>query len=68
MKITDKRWKRKTLRGKVNDHGESMAMVTDPHFSKPDPKNLQDKILHQFEEKLAALTLKDFTHSHFTCI
>jgi predicted nucleotidyltransferase len=68
MKITDKRWKRKTLRGKVNDHGERMAMVTDPYFSKPDPKNLQYKIVHQFEEKFAALTLKDFTRVDFTCI
>jgi predicted nucleotidyltransferase len=66
MNITDKRWKKKTLRGKVNDHGESMAMVSDPHFSKPDPKNLQYKIVHQFEEKLAALTLKEFTGVRFT--
>jgi hypothetical protein len=52
MNITDKRWKRKTERGKVNDHGAIMAMVIDPHFSKPDPAIFQEKIVQQFEEKL----------------
>jgi hypothetical protein len=55
MKMTDKRWKMKTFQGKVNDHGESMAMITDPHFSKPDPKNLQWKVLQQYEYKVRQL-------------
>ena len=61
MDITGNRWKRKTRRGKVNNHGVTMAMITDPHFSKPDPKNLQYKIVHQFEEKLANMKSTGFT-------
>ena len=37
------------------DHGESMAMITGPHFSKPDPKNLQWKVLQQYEYKVRQL-------------
>jgi hypothetical protein len=29
-----------------------MAMVIDPHFSKPDPAIFQKKVVRQFEEKL----------------
>jgi hypothetical protein len=53
MDLTYKRWKKKTQKGKVNDHGAIMAMIIDPHFSKPDPKIFQEKIVRQFEEKLS---------------
>ena len=52
MNVTNKRWKRKTEKGRVNDHGAIMAMVIDPHFSKPDPAIFQKKVVRQFEEKL----------------
>jgi hypothetical protein len=53
MNLTAKRWKKKTQKGKVNDHGTIMAMIIDPHFSKPDPEIFQAKIVEQFEEKLS---------------
>ena len=66
MNLTDKRWKMKTLQGKVNDHGATMAMITDPHFSKPDPENFQYKIVRQFEEKLATMKSTGFTRIDYT--
>jgi predicted nucleotidyltransferase len=49
MYLTDKRWKKKTQRGKVNDHGDKMEMIVGKHFSKPNPKNFQAKVLKQYE-------------------
>lgn len=52
MNITDKRWKKKAQQNKLNDHGVRMGMIVDKHFSKPDPKNFQEKIIQQYENKL----------------
>ena len=49
MNLTDKRWKKKLHSGKLNDHGIRMAMVSDPHFSKPDPQYFQSKIIVEYE-------------------
>jgi hypothetical protein len=32
-----------------------MGMVVGPHFSKPDPKNFQDKVLEQYRNKVQQL-------------
>ncbi|MEO8853203.1 MAG: nucleotidyltransferase domain-containing protein [Ginsengibacter sp.] len=55
MNLTDKRWKRKTQQGKLNDHGRRIGMIVDPHFSKPDPKNFQDKVVQQYENRVQQL-------------
>lgn len=55
MNLTDKRWKKKVYKGKVNDHGIRMAMITNPHFSKPDPEIFQSKVLQQYEHKVRQL-------------
>lgn len=55
MNLTDKRWKKKTQQGKVNDHGVKIGMIVNPHFSKPDPKNFQVKVLQQYESRLRQL-------------
>lgn len=49
MHLTDKRWRKKTLSGKVNDHGDKMEMIVGRHFSKPNPQNFQAKVLRQYE-------------------
>jgi predicted nucleotidyltransferase len=49
MDLTDKRWKKKLHAGKINDHGIRMAMISDPHFSKPDPQYFQSKIILEYE-------------------
>ena len=55
MNITDKRWKNKTGQGKVNDHGARIGMIVNRHFSKPDPKNFQAKVVQQYENKVKHL-------------
>ncbi|MEP6950900.1 MAG: hypothetical protein ABI863_16560 [Ginsengibacter sp.] len=55
MNITDKRWKDKTGRGRVNDHGARIGMMVNRHFSKPDPKNFQAKVVQQYENKVKHL-------------
>jgi len=55
MRTTDKRWKKKTVTGKVNDHGLEVGMMVNRHFSKPDPKNFQAKIIQQYERKINQL-------------
>jgi hypothetical protein len=55
MNVTDKRWKRKTQRGKINDHGARIGMMVNRHFSKPDPKNFQAKVVQQYESKVKHL-------------
>lgn len=55
MKVTDKRWGKKTLQGKVNDHGVKIAMMVNRHFSKPDPSNFQAKVIQQYESRMRRL-------------
>lgn len=59
MKITARRWKQKTELKKLNDHGVLLAMATDKHFAKPDPRNFQSKLISRFEEKVATLLVEN---------
>jgi len=52
MKLTDKRWQKKTEEKRVNEKGICMGMKAGKHFSKPDPKNFQDKVIQQYQHKL----------------
>jgi len=52
MNITDRRWQKKAKRKKLNSKGGAMGMAVGRHFSKPDPKNFQDKVLEQYRVKL----------------
>lgn len=55
MNITGKRWKKKTERHQVNSRGIVMGMALGRHFSKPDPKNFQDKVVERYETKVTQL-------------
>nr|WP_294794417.1 hypothetical protein [uncultured Mucilaginibacter sp.] len=55
MKITAKRWMKKTQLNKVNAHGSVMAMATGKHYAKPDPKNFQTRLLQQYEIKTSLI-------------
>ncbi len=55
MKITAKRWLKKTQLNKVNAHGSVMAMATGKHYAKPDPKNFQTRLLQQYEIKTSLI-------------
>ena len=59
MNLTDKRWKKKSKQGKVNDHGARIGMMVDRHFSKPDPKNFQVKVVQQYENRIKYLLQSD---------
>lgn len=52
MAITDKRWRKKVQSHQVNSRGGHLAMSIDRHFSKPDPKNFQEKVLRAYSEKV----------------
>jgi predicted nucleotidyltransferase len=55
LRITQNRWQKKADRNQLNSRGIKMGMVADTHFSKPDPANFQQKVVRQFEEKMAQL-------------
>lgn len=55
MRITDRRWKKKTQRLWLNAKGKKMGMMVSRHFSKPDPKNFQAKVIQQYEQKVKQL-------------
>jgi len=55
MNITGKRWKKKTVQHRVNSRGIVMGMALDRHFSKPDPKNFQDKVVERYDAKVKQL-------------
>lgn len=55
MTVTDKRWKKKTEKGKLNANNVKVGMVVNRHFSKPDPKNFQEKVLQQYENSVTDL-------------
>jgi predicted nucleotidyltransferase len=55
MTVTDKRWKKKTERGNLNSHSVKIGMSVNRHFSKPDPKNFQAKVVQQYENRVKHL-------------
>lgn len=58
MKATDKRWKKKTESGKVNADNFPIRMMVNRHFSKPDPANLQARVIERYEKRV-----KDLLHA-----
>jgi predicted nucleotidyltransferase len=52
MRITGKRWKKKTQNHELNSKGITMGMAVGKHYSKPDPKNFQDKVINQYVAKV----------------
>ncbi len=55
MKITEKRWHKKTRQHQLNSSGHVMSMVASRHVSKPDPKNFQDKVIEKYRAKVQQL-------------
>ena len=52
MRITDRRWQKKAKRKQLNSKGGSMGMAVARHFSKPDPKNFQARVIEQYQVKV----------------
>jgi len=55
MNVTDKRWKKKTERNKLDNHGERISMIVSPHFSKPNPDIFQLKIINEYDLRVNQL-------------
>ncbi|HEY8780540.1 MAG TPA: nucleotidyltransferase domain-containing protein [Mucilaginibacter sp.] len=62
MKITTNRWLKKTENKKLNSHGVILAMAAGKHYSKPDPRNFQSKLLARYENNLFCI-LREFENS-----
>ncbi|MDN5289482.1 MAG: hypothetical protein JWR38_5756 [Mucilaginibacter sp.] len=59
LKITAGRWEQKTKQNKRTNHGILMAMAAGKHYSKPDPKNFQFKMVSRYETRVAQLLVEN---------
>jgi hypothetical protein len=57
LKITTRRWQRKSKKGLRNKNGNTMNLVTGKHFSRSNPGAFQEKVLAKYEQKLIDLKL-----------
>jgi len=55
MKITARRWRKKTRNKQTKAHGDIMAMDVNRHYSRPEPKDFQQKILKRYQNRLSAV-------------
>lgn len=58
MDITANRWLKKTALKKLNAKGKVLALDVDKHYAKPDPRNFQNKLLRQYENKVSMLLIE----------
>lgn len=59
MKITAGRWLKKAMDKKLNAKGQVMGMDAGKHYAKPDPRNFQDQLLKQYDDRLAYFLTKE---------
>jgi hypothetical protein len=57
LKITAKRWQRKTNNGVRNKNGHTMQLETGKHFCRSNPSAFQEKVLALYERKLDELKI-----------
>ncbi|MEP6673918.1 MAG: hypothetical protein ABJA78_02140 [Ferruginibacter sp.] len=57
MKITDIRWKKKTRLQKRTEKGTVISMAVGKHYSKPNPRNFQEKVIEKYQSKVNTLFL-----------
>ena len=62
MKLTTKRWNKKTLSNKKNAKGILLGLHTGKHFSKPNPEHFQRKLLQRYENCLTEV-FDQYEHS-----
>lgn len=58
MKITMRRWQKKTERKKRNSQGVLMGMDASKHYAKPVPGHLQEKVVVRFNLKMEQLIME----------
>lgn len=59
-RLTTRRWKQKESKGKRNDKGQVMTLITGKHFSRTNPGAFQEKVLTLYEKKLEMLGIKNY--------
>jgi hypothetical protein len=59
LKITSHRWERKEQKGKQNNKGQIMGLITGKHFARSNPESFQEKLLALYDEKLSDMKLKN---------
>ena len=57
--LTSRRWKQKENNFKLNAKGNRMGLRTDKHYSKPNPKYFQEKILVLYRSKLHDYNIRE---------
>mgnify|MGYP002381665640 CR=1 FL=1 len=55
MRLTEKRWRKKTARRRMNSHGHVMSMIASRHVSKPDPGNFQYSVVERYKQRVQQL-------------
>lgn len=55
MKITGKRWNKKTVQKRLNMHGVILSMSAGEHCAKPDPVEFQKNLINRYNEKISRL-------------
>jgi hypothetical protein len=55
MRLTEKRWKKKTEKRKLNKRGIIMGMDVSRHYAKPDPHSFQRDLIDAYEKKISNL-------------
>ncbi|MBL7738086.1 MAG: hypothetical protein JNK14_02620 [Chitinophagaceae bacterium] len=58
MKISTRRWQKKKQKGKRNEQGKQMDLVTDKHFARSNPGMFREKLLAVYQEKLNGIKEK----------
>ena len=58
MKLTSRRWRKKQEKKKLNYEGKEMSLVTGKHFAWSNPDSFQQKIIGQYNKKIAEMENK----------
>lgn len=55
LRISSRRWRNKKEKGKKNEKGITMGLITDRHFARSNPGNFQAKVLKEYEQKIVEI-------------
>lgn len=58
QKITSRRWKHKEAKGKKNNSGRTMGLITDKHFAYSNSGSLRENVLAMYEKRLRDLGIQ----------
>lgn len=56
MRLTQKRWNKKEDKGKRNEKGLPMGLISGKHFARSNPGGLQEKVLLSYRQRVEELT------------